>query len=573
MMNTTTNNSAAAETSRSRTSRKKWWILLIIILTITLTIGAPLAVLSFVRNPFPDIHNPTIQSPPLIIIINETCTRTLYPSLCFTSFSSFPSSIRITSPERLLEFSINGTVKSVQDSRTKISLLVNGNQQEKNALNDCIEMLDQTLYELEQVSNGLRNYSVLIGFRHQLYSEFKTLLSASMTNENTCIQGIEDVEEANPETHLGFKEVVQRLLNPVSKLISNCLAMVKYLESTSNTGSKMMIKKRRPVSHGFPAWMTANDRKLMQIVVPQIMSNTTVAAVGHGNYRKISAAVRMAPSFSLQRYVIKIKAGVYNESVEIPREKSNIMLVGDGMDSTIITGCKNFLDAVIGARFLARDLTVINTSGPEKQQAVAVRVTSDSSFYKCNFASFQDTLYVHSLRQFYRECTIQGTVDFIFGNAAAIFQNCLILVRKPIAGQKNMITAQGREDPNQNTGISLQNCTIEAAPDLITAGRSSYTFLGRPWRNHSRTIYSTLDTVEYIEYMNVGPGSDTRHRVTWGGYRRNWSEDLVEQFTVGKFLHGADNWLESTCFISWKLKLFDVIALRLSQLFQHFCAL
>ncbi|XP_026384827.1 pectinesterase-like [Papaver somniferum] len=399
-----------------------------------------------------------------------------------------------------------------------------------------------------------------------------------MTNENTCIQGIEDVEEANPETHMGFKDVVQKLLNPVSKLISNCLAMVKYMESTSNSGSKMMITKRRPVSHGFPAWMTANDRKLMQIVVPQIMSNTTVAAVGHANYRTIGAAVRMAPSFSLQRYVIKIKAGVYNESVEIPREKSNIMLVGDGMDSTIITGCKNFLDGsstfksatltVIGARFLARDLTVINTSGPEKQQAVAVRVTSDSAFYKCNFASFQDTLYVHSLRQLYRECTIQGTVDFIFGNAAAIFQNCLILVRKPIAGQKNMITAQGREDPNQNTGISLQNCTIEAASDLIRAGRSSYTFLGRPWRNHSRTMviksylgdlihpagwyewnqYSTLDTVEYIEYMNVGPGSDTRHRVTWGGYKRNCSEDLVEQFTVGKFLHGADNWLESTGF-------------------------
>ncbi|KAI3927437.1 hypothetical protein MKW92_044427 [Papaver armeniacum] len=579
MMNTTTNNSAAAaETSRSRNYRKKWWILLIIILTITLTIAVPLAVLSFVRNPFPDIRNPTIPSPPLIIIINETCTRTLYPSLCFTSFSSFPPSIKITSPERLLEFSINGTVKSVQESRTKISLLVNGNQQEKNALNDCIEMLDQTLYELEQVSNGLKNYSVLIGFRHQLYSEFKTLLSAAMTNENTCIQGIEDVEEANPETHLGFKDVVQRLLNPVSKLISNCLAMVNYMESTSNSGSKMMITKRRLVSHGFPAWMTANDRKLMQIVVPQIMSNTTVAAVGHANYRTIGAAVRMAPSFSLQRYVIKIKAGIYNESVEIPREKSNIMLVGDGMDSTIITGCKNFLEGsstfksatltVIGARFLARDLTVINTSGPEKQQAVAVRVTSDSAFYKCNFASFQDTLYVHSLRQFYRECTIQGTVDFIFGNAAAIFQNCLILVRKPIAGQKNMITAQGREDPNQNTGISLQNCTIEAAPDLILAGRSSYTFLGRPWRNHSRTMvmksylgdlihpegwyewnqYSTLDTVEYIEYMNVGPGSDTRHRVTWGGYKRNCSEDLVEQFTVGKFLHGADNWLESTGF-------------------------
>ncbi|KAI3927448.1 hypothetical protein MKW92_044438 [Papaver armeniacum] len=405
--------------------------LIINILTITLTIGVPHAVLSFVNNgnPFPDIYNQTIPS---IITINETCTRTLYQSLCFTSFSSFPSSIRITSPERFLEFSINEIVKS-------------------------------------------------------LYSEFKTLLGAAMTNENTCIQGIEDVEEANPETYLGFKDVVQRLLNPVSKMIRNCLEMVKYMELTS--GGEMIIAKQRPVSHGFPAWMTTNDRS----------EANTDYFVGHGNYYTISAAVRMAPSFSLQSYVIKIKAGVYNESVE----KSPTFIY---------------------------------------------------AFYKCNFASFQDTLYVHSLCQLYRECTIQGTVDFIFGNAAAIFQNCLILVRKPIAGQKkNMITAQGREEPNQSTGILLKNCTIKAAPDLMRASRSSYTFLGRPWRNHSRIIVmkSYLGDLLHPEgwyEWNQHSTLDTVERVTWGGYKRNCSEDLVEQFTVRKFLHGADNWLHSTSF-------------------------
>lgn len=225
--------------------------------------------------------------------------------------------------------------------------------------------------------------------------------------------------------------------------------------------------------------------------------------------------------------------------------------------------------AVVGDKFLARDLTIMNTAGPEKHQAVAVRVTSNSAFYRCNFSSYQDTLYAHSLSQFYRECIIQGTIDFIFGNAAAVFQNCLILVRKPIPGQKNMITAQGRGDPNQNTGISLQNCTILAAPEFPLAARLNFsTFLGRPWRNFSRTMvmksylgdlinpqgwykwnqYSTLDTVEYIEYQNFGPGSDTRHRVTWGGYRKNCSENIAKQFTVEVFLHGAGDWLESIGF-------------------------
>lgn len=226
-----------------------------------------------------------------------------------------------------------------------------------------------------------------------------------------------------------------------------------------------------------------------------------------------------------------------------------------------------FVSAVAGDKFLARDLTVLNTAGPYKYQAVAARVISNSVFYRCNFSSYQDTLYAHSFHQFYYECTIKGTIDFIFGNAAAVFQNCLILVGKPIPGQRNMITAQGREDPNQNTGILLLQCTILAAPEFTVADRRRFaTFLGRPWRNYSRTIvmksymgdlinsqgwskwnqYSNLDTVEYVEYMNYGPGSDTRYRVNWRGYEKNCSEDIVNQFALGTFLHESEYWFEFT---------------------------
>lgn len=103
------------------------------------------------------------------------------------------------------------------------------------------------------------------------------------------------------------------------------------------------------------------------------------------------------------------------------------------------------------------NITFRNTAEGIKHQAVAVRNGADmSTFYSCSFEGYQDTLYVHSQRQYYTECDIYGTVDFIFGNAAAVFQNCNIYPRLPSVNQFNAITAQGRIDPNQNTGISIQ---------------------------------------------------------------------------------------------------------------------
>lgn len=222
--------------------------------------------------------------------------------------------------------------------------------------------------------------------------------------------------------------------------------------------------------------------------------------------------------------------------------------------------------AVVGDRFIAKGITFENSAGPSKHQAVALRSGADlSAFYQCSFVAYQDTLYVHSLRQFYRECDIYGTVDFIFGNAAVVFQNCNLYARKPNPNQKNLFTAQGREDPNQNTGISILNCKVAAAADLIPVKSSFKTYLGRPWKNYSRTVYLksymedlidpagwlewdgnfALATLYYGEYQNKGPGSNTSGRVTWPGYRVINSSTEASQFTVGQFIQGNE-WLNST---------------------------
>lgn len=221
--------------------------------------------------------------------------------------------------------------------------------------------------------------------------------------------------------------------------------------------------------------------------------------------------------------------------------------------------------AVVGLGFVAVNITFQNTAGAIKHQAVAVRNGADlSTFYSCSFEAYQDTLYTHSLRQFYRECDIYGTVDFIFGNAAAVFQNCNIYPRLPMLNQFNAITAQGRTDINQNTGISIQNCTIRPADDLATSNSTTNTYLGRPWKEYSRTIYMqsymggfihpsgwhdwsgdfALNTSYYAEFNNTGPGSNTTGRVTWPAIQFLNASDAAN-FTLSNFLAG-DDWLPVT---------------------------
>ncbi|THF94319.1 hypothetical protein TEA_004371 [Camellia sinensis var. sinensis] len=204
------------------------------------------------------------------------------------------------------------------------------------------------------------------------------------------------------------------------------------------------------------------------------------------------------------------------------------------------------MSAVSGDGFLASDITFENRVGPEKYQAVALRINADfAAMYKCTIIGYQDTLYVHSFRQFYRECDIYGTIDFIFGNAAVPFQASNIVSRKPMPGQFTVITAQSRDILDKNTGISIQNCSIVAAEDLYNMNNSASSkiksYLGRLWKVYAQMVYiesyidefidlagwtewpssdpqGGLDSLYNGEYENSGPGSGTENRVSWAGY-------------------------------------------------------
>lgn len=208
-----------------------------------------------------------------------------------------------------------------------------------------------------------------------------------------------------------------------------------------------------------------------------------------------------------------------------------------------------------------------NTAGPNASQAVAIRVESDFSvFQDCSFDGYQDTLFAHTGRQFYSNCSITGTVDFIFGNSAAVFQNCELAVRLNRPGAfTSTITAHGRTDPGQTTGFVFQNCTVTSSPDYVPLGREAY--LGRPWKLFSRTIFLStfldstikstgwlpwtgdfaLDSLLYGEYDSYGPGAaNASSRVPWSN---QLTGDEAHYFSAENFIQGSW-WLPVTDNIS-----------------------
>ncbi|XP_074567451.1 putative pectinesterase/pectinesterase inhibitor 51 isoform X2 [Curcuma longa] len=273
------------------------------------------------------------------------------------------------------------------------------------------------------------------------------------------------------------------------------------------------------------------------------------------DFTTVQSAVDAAPVNSERRHVIYIKEGVYEETVRVPLEKPNLAFVGDGMGKTVITGSLNAdtpgvstyntaTVGVLGDGFMARDLTFENTAGPDAHQAVAFRSDSDQSILESvEFLGHQDTLYAHSLRQFYNACRIAGTVDFIFGNSATVFHDCLLVILprqlKPEKGESNTVTAHGRTDPAQPTGFVFERCTVNGSEEYMRLYRSNpavhRVYLGRPWKEYSRTVFIdsylteivrpegwmpwkgdfALVTLYYGESGSDGPGANVTARVPW----------------------------------------------------------
>ncbi|GER41741.1 plant invertase/pectin methylesterase inhibitor [Striga asiatica] len=464
-------------------------------------------------------------------------------------------------PQSEFEALVRSTISVVRKVADVVSLF-STDFQLKDAATDCFEMMDSTVdlltsvLSLSKIPNEIYTGNDVHGTGDSI-SDMKCWLSGALVNQVTCKEGFDG-------TNSHLQTLISSDLDHITSALTKLVSMIK--------------PSRKPVPKGkFLDWLKSRDQKLLQ-APGSLVADVVVATDDTGNFTSITAAIQAAPERSRTRFVIYIKRGVYKEYIDnIDNKKWNIMLVGDGMDATIITGdhsnatdWRTYKSATFhtkGVGFIARDITFENTAGPEEGQAVAFHFESDLSvLYRCGFRGFQDTLYAHTCRQFYRECKITGTVDFIFGHGTAVFQNCEIVARKGLPGQKNVVTAQSQPNLDYNSGFSIQFCNITGEPDLVASVGSNPTYLGRPWSIYSRTIVmqsyisdvvmtegwlemegtTKTDSLYFGEYMNYGSGAGLSGRVKWAGYHVINDPDEAEKFTVAQFLISGDQWLPST---------------------------
>ena len=301
----------------------------------------------------------------------------------------------------------------------------------------------------------------------------------------------------------------------------------------------------------------------------------TVAADGSGQFKTVQAAVDAAPEGNIR---IEIKPGEYFGLVNVSANgvemrglgarPEDVVLLYDNSAGTAGGTGKSGTVMVSGDDFYAENLTIANLferlhgRKNEGSQAVALHVTGDREVFRhVRFLGYQDTLYADSklchaagdspceaARQYYSDCYIEGHVDFIFGDAKAVFNHCEI---HTLAHSMDTITAQSRLRPSEDSGYVFRDCTVTAEPGSLDV------LLGRPWRDYSTVVFLDTDfqapldskgwlewggrlkTSDYAEYGSKGQAGDVSQRVAPS---HHLTAADAARYDTKVWLAGKDSW-------------------------------
>ena len=303
----------------------------------------------------------------------------------------------------------------------------------------------------------------------------------------------------------------------------------------------------------------------------------TVAKDGTGDYFFIQDAIDAMRVYPLASITLYIKNGVYNEKISLPANNTDVSFIGQSADSTIIifkdyagkgnhTTFTSYTAKISGNRFRAEHISFVNAAGAVGQ-ALALYVDADKAVFKdCKFLGNQDTIFLggENANQLFQDCYIEGTTDFIFGPATAVFQHCTIRCKS-----NSFITAASTT-AGKKFGFVFLNCIVKADSSV------NKLYLGRPWRANAKTafLYSTLpaviapegwdnwgntaneQTAYFAEYKNNGDGSNAKQRATW---TKNISEQQAKTYTLAKIFSATpqDNWFNIATTKSFDLNYFN----------------
>ena len=287
-----------------------------------------------------------------------------------------------------------------------------------------------------------------------------------------------------------------------------------------------------------------------------------VAQDGTGDFRTIQAAIDAMKSFPPERLTIRVMNGVYREKVVVHEWNTRLTIVGEDAVKTIIS-FDDYFDQVDRGRnstfftptmqvnaddFVAKNLTIENSAG-DVGQAVALAVNADRAVFRnTHLLGNQDTLYVtgESNRMLFDDCHIEGTTDFIFGGASAVFRNCTI------HSKANSYVTAASTPKHAAFGFVFINTELTAAEGVDEV------YLGRPWRDYAQTVFvdsilgahivpsgwhnwnkaAAEGTSYYAEYRSSGPGANPAGRVAWS---RQLSADEAARYTLGALLQSENH--------------------------------
>ncbi len=300
-----------------------------------------------------------------------------------------------------------------------------------------------------------------------------------------------------------------------------CLDMttptLDWIESLGDEASKayfMISTGKNDNTHLVPA----GARKVTEMVcekirqqLPEIAKHLqyyhfVVSADGHGDFKTVQEAINACPDYSHAEITrILVRKGTYKEQVIIPHSKFRLYIKGEDARGTVITydkyakatwpgrdfavGTSGSASVYIHSSYVTfEDITFENSSGEGKEIAQAVAVFTDGDFLffnRCRFIGNQDTLYTYGRfgkeggikRNYYKDCYIEGTTDFIFGPSICYFEGC------HIHSKKNSYVTAASTLKGQKYGYVFHNCKLTADPGIDKV------YLGRPWGAYAKTVF------------------------------------------------------------------------------------